>query len=76
MKPEHWREVFEGNDEDEPAPDFRFVFGDRVTVSTDGGKLRAVYAGNGAVGFVNVLPEGRLICSAVEACKIQEGWDD
>ena len=32
IRPEHWRLVFEGEDEQEPEPEPGFRFGDRVTV--------------------------------------------
>ena len=73
IRPEHWREVFEGKD-DEPKPEMQFSFGDKVTVKIDPPceAIFSVYTGGGKAF---VLFEGACSCEEVQISDLKAGWN-
>ena len=77
IQSEHWREVFEGEDEQEPEPLPEFQFGDKVTVQL-GSPTEGIF--NAYVeyhGFIraSVLFEGSECCEEVAVADLKAGWD-
>ena len=75
IRPEHWRLVFEGKDEQEPEPEMPFQFGDKVTVTLNS-PCEAVFSAYLGDGMAYVLFEGETCCEEVAVCDLKAGWDD
>lgn len=72
IKPVHWREVFEGRDEQEP----QFQFGDKVTLTNSTGSYNGVFNAYTEYGRAYVLLEGEDRCSTEFVRNLKAGWDD
>ena len=73
IRPEHWREVFEGKDE-EPEPEMPFRFGDKVTVMMDP-PCEAVFSTYTGNGLCYVLFEDEFSCREVLVSDLKAGWN-
>ena len=73
IRPNHWREVFEGKDESEP----RFQFGDKVTHYVDFpvNAVFSAYKDSLYTGEAYVLFEGEPECQAVPLRNLKAGWE-
>ena len=73
IKPAHWREVFEGKDEQEP----QFQFGDKVTHYVDFpvNAVFSAYKDSLYSGEAYVLFEGEPECQAVPLRNLKAGWE-
>lgn len=69
---DHWREVFEGKDEQEP----QFQFGDKVTLTNSTGSYNGVFNAYTEYGRAYVLLEGEDRCSTEIVRNLKAGWDD
>ena len=78
IQSEHWREVFEGEDEQEPEPLPEFQFGDKVTVQlgspTEG--IFNMYVDDHGIIRASVLFEGSECCEEVAVNDLKAGWHD
>ena len=76
IKPEHWREVFEGKEDQKPEPLPEFQFGDRVTVQlgspTEG--IFNMYVDDHGIIRASVLFEGSECCEEVAVADLKAGW--
>lgn len=73
IKPAHWREVFEGKDEQEP----QFQFGDKVTHCVDFpvNAVFSAYKDSLYSGEAYVLFEGEPECQVVPLRNLKAGWE-
>jgi hypothetical protein len=76
IRPEHWREVFEGKDE-EPEPEMQFRFGDKVTAMIDPPceAVFSTYTSHGGAIMAWVLFEGEHSCEEVLVSDLKAGWN-
>ena len=77
IQSEHWREVFEGKEDQKPEPLPEFQFGDKVTAMLPS-PCEAIF--NAYVkyhGFIRaaVLFEGSECCEEVAVADLKAGWD-
>ena len=73
IRPEHWREVFEGKNE-EPKPEVQFSFGDKVTVMIDP-PCEAIFNAYLSEGVASVLFEADTNCEEVSVSDLKAGWN-
>ena len=77
IRPEHWREVFEGKEDQKPEPLPEFQFGDKVTVQlgspTEG--IFNMYVDDHGIIRASVLFEGSECCEEVSVADLKAGWD-
>ena len=75
VEPAHWREVFEGKDEQEPKPEpeMPFQFGDKVTVQLNS-PCEGIFNAYTDQGVASVLFEGESCCEEVAVIDLKAGW--
>ena len=71
IRPSHWREVFEGKDEQEQ----QFSFGDKVTWWTGRHPREGIFSAYCDQTWAYVLFEGDNQCSDVKVEDLKAGWD-
>ena len=74
IRPNHWREVFEGKDEHEPVSLPPFKFGDKVTW-TGGHPREGIFSAYCDQRWAYVLFEGENCCEVVAVSSLRAGWN-